>query len=463
MYLRLDTQFNPFTYDELVRPLVDYNRTYKEVENAYSTLAEQTEAFKDVVNQSNSPEAYGMYKEYSDALNSVIEDFSRGMTGTNRAQLLNMKRGYARSIAPIARASEEMRAANALRDKAGPDAIFEKNRYTSLDDFLHGKSANNRYQSASAITKKTAAITEAVMQQAIQDPEFRSFLNGQQYMLIQHNGGSYEDLMAAIANNPKAQSRFAEIKKQVMEDSGIDRYDPQGKASIESAINAGLYAGIDKPVKQLYETPELRERRRQFNAELRMRGYKENGEIDPNNPYWKLQGLEYNKDTGDWGSARKPNTSGTKEVVPTYNEIIIGSHDGTRKVGLPKGEAIKGIPVHVEPKEKGSTKYDITVGGIPVASYDTTSKKISIDRVSGDLKINGVSWDNKRDTKTLEFLGEDLKKIVDNEGDSGLKFYNYYMNLDNTSWGEHSSYAIQPLERTTVVKSPNNDVDINIK
>ena len=256
MYLRLNTRFKPFTYDELIRPLADYGKAYKEVEEAYSTLSEQTEAFKDEVNQANSPDAYKMYKQYSDVLNTVVDDFSQGMTGANRAKLLGMKRDYARSIVPIAKASEAMRAANALRDQAGPDAIFEVGRYNSLDDFLHGKTANNRYQSASAITKKTAAMTEAVMQKAMEDPEFKEFLNGQQYMITQHTGGSYEDLMAAIANNPSAQNKFAEIKQQVMASMGMERYDAQGQAAIEDAINTGLYAGLDKPVRNFVANGE---------------------------------------------------------------------------------------------------------------------------------------------------------------------------------------------------------------
>lgn len=338
MYLRLNTRFNPFTYDELVRPLADYGKAYKEVEEAYSTLSEQTEAFKDEVNQANSPEAYKMYKQYSDVLNTVVDDFSQGMTGANRAKLLGMKRDYARSIVPIAKASEAMKEANAMRDKAGPDAIFEVNRYNSLDDFLGGKTANNRYQSASALTSKTAAITEAVMKEALQDPEFKKVLGNQQYMITQHTGGSYEDLMTAIANNPVAQNKFAEIKRQVMKDAGYENYDAYGKAAIENAVNTGLYAGLDKPVRQFeankaYITPELQERQRQFNIGLKTQGYDKDGNVDPSSPYWKLQGIEYDKENKTWKVVGKPGNqkpggseaggSGTSRVNRMAKAIIL--------------------------------------------------------------------------------------------------------------------------------------------
>lgn len=144
-----------------------------------------------------------------------------------------------------------MKEANDLRVKAGPDAIFEVGEYNSLDQFLHGRTANNRYQSRDALTKRTAAMTEAAMASAMKDPEFQKAMGDQYWMLTQHTGGSYEDLKAAIANNAQAQNRFAEIKAQVMKDAGYDRYDTMGKQAIEDAINTGLYAGLDKPARSL--------------------------------------------------------------------------------------------------------------------------------------------------------------------------------------------------------------------
>ena len=84
------------------------------------------------------------------------------MNPRNRGQLLGMKRRYASEITPIARASEAMQAANALRDQAGPDAIFEVGRYDSIDNFLHGKTANNKYESRKDIAARTAALSQAV-------------------------------------------------------------------------------------------------------------------------------------------------------------------------------------------------------------------------------------------------------------------------------------------------------------
>lgn len=253
MNLVINSQFRPFTYDEMVKPLVQYKEAYDKVEQDYSDLATQTEMWKDIVNQTNSPEAYAMYKGYSDQLNSIVEDFSKGMTLSNRKALLGMKRDYARNITPIARASEAMKEANELRVKAGPDAIFEVGEYNSLDQFLHGQTANNKYQSREALTKKTAAMTEAAMAEALKDPEFKKAMGDQLWMITQHTGGSYEELMEAMKlgmmDNPIAQNRFSQIRQEVAKNSGIQNYDAAGQQAIMDAIDTGLYAGLDKPVR----------------------------------------------------------------------------------------------------------------------------------------------------------------------------------------------------------------------
>lgn len=120
-----------------------------------------------------------MYKSYSDQLNAIVDDFSQGMNSRNRRQLLGMKRRYAQDIAPIARASEAMNAANALRDNLGSDAIFEVGRYNSLDDFLHGKTANNKYESRKDLTTRTAAIAQATAQSILEDPVIKNSMSPQ--------------------------------------------------------------------------------------------------------------------------------------------------------------------------------------------------------------------------------------------------------------------------------------------
>lgn len=320
MNIRITSKFRPFSFDELLKPMAIYKEAYDKAEEDYNSLAVQTEQWRDIANQTKSPEAYAMFNKYATDLQNATENFSKGMTLQNKGQLLAMKRRYASDILPIAKASEAMKEANEFRMKMGPDAIFEVGEYDSLDKFLHGKTANNKYVSRDALTKRTAAMTEAAMASAMKDPEFQKALGNQYWMLTQHTGGSYEDLKAAIANNAQAQNRFAEIKAQVMKDAGYDRYDTMGKQAIEDAINTGLYAGLDKPARsfqanQAYLNPlqaeQLSQAKTEFNWKKQDReplSIGDNKYLDP------VTGLTFTKDengnrTYDLTYKKDPNAS----------------------------------------------------------------------------------------------------------------------------------------------------------
>ncbi len=432
MQLVIDSKFRPFSYDELIKPMLQYKEAYDKVEADYSNLAAQTEQWKDIANQTQSPEAYAMYNKYANDLNSVVDDFSKGMTLQNRGKLLAMKRRYASEIQPVAKASEAMKEANDLRIKAGPDAIFEVGEYNSLDSFLHGKKANNRYQSRDAITKRTAAMTEAAMASAMKDPEFQKALGKQYWMLTQHTGGSYEDLKAAIANNAKAQNRFAEIKAQVMKDADYDRYDTIGKQAIESAINTGLYAGLDKPTRtfqanQAYLNPY---QQAQYNAfiEAQKQEKERHTPISLGKPYGTYEEF-YDPDRKmifhlDDNNRRNYRflTEDEKKGIGFTERSENGKH-GSNKTS----ERISAAPIRIKAKNGEIAGYgeDVVASGTPVNYNDLSdSEKAYVDKaVKGnidnyDMFIDDGGWFGDRTISLIPTKKEEVSNSSNSSNNS---------------------------------------------
>lgn len=249
-----NARFRPFSYDELIKPLVQYKEAYDKAEADYTNLAMQTEAWKDIANQDNSPIAYKMYKTYSDDLSEMADDFSRGMTLSNRGALMGLKRRYASEITPIARASEAFDKAEAFRadiKAKNPNAIFEIDRYNSIDDFLGGKRANNTYWDGDAAMKRVAAKAEALGKSLYSNPTAKLFLNGQQYQISQLNGISPNELTQVLLSPENINTEAGKQMRKIIDDElgsiDMDRYSNEGQSRINNIIATGMYAGLAKP------------------------------------------------------------------------------------------------------------------------------------------------------------------------------------------------------------------------
>lgn len=249
-----NARFRPFSYDEIVKPLVQYKEAYDKAEADYTNLAMQTEAWRDIANQENSPVAYKMYKTYSDDLSRMVDDFSKGMTLSNRGALMGLKRRYASEITPIARASEAFDKAEAFRadiKAKNPNAVFEIDRYNSIDDFLGGRRANNTYWDGDAAMKRVAAKAEALGRSLYSNPTAKLFLNGQQYQISQLNGISPDELTQILLKSENINTEAGKQMRRIIDDElgsiDMNRYSSEGQSRINNIIATGMYAGLAKP------------------------------------------------------------------------------------------------------------------------------------------------------------------------------------------------------------------------
>ncbi len=258
--LVINSRFRPFTYDEMVKPLVQYKEVYDKVEQDYSNLAAQTEMWKNVANQTNSPEAYAMYKGYSDQLNAIVDDFSKGMTMQNRGALLGMKRDYAKNIVPIARADERRRALAEDQRKAelsNPTMLWERRAENmSLDDFIRDPNATyGRSYSGAMLTQQVSQAAANLAKEANNSEEGRARLKKIlpfQYEYARKNGFSSDAVMKAILNEPDADKILTGIVDNAVNSSGVLNWgDDATKAAAYQYARQGLYNAIGQTQYQM--------------------------------------------------------------------------------------------------------------------------------------------------------------------------------------------------------------------
>lgn len=278
MPLVIDSKFRPYSFEELIRPLQMYKEAYDKIEADYSDLAAQTEQWKDIANQTQSPEAYAMYSKYANDLNNIVDDFSRGMTLQNRGQLLTMKRRYASDIKPIENAAnrrkelaDEQRKINAQ----DPTRIWQhKASEMSLDEFIKNPSADyGQSISGATLTAQVAAGAAALAKEFRDNPErMKKLVGGDYYEYVKQRGFSSKAVLAAVMDNPNASPVLTNLVESTIGSTGIK--DWGDKASIQQAYNyarQGLWNAVGQDEAQLVQNWRAQENLSHSHAMARQR------------------------------------------------------------------------------------------------------------------------------------------------------------------------------------------------
>ena len=247
--LVINSQFHPFSYQDMIAPVALATQAQQDLEDKYSTLGEQSGAYDKLANQQTDPIAYTQYKRYADDLSKQVEQLNKdGLTPSSRTALLNMKRRYSSEITPIDTAykkrEELAKEQRALRAQ-DTSAMFDVDYSTaSLDKLLANPSASYTPVSGDALAKRAAEM--ALPLSKVISPETNRTLKtilGNQYALIQM-GASPQDVMAAINNDKNAHPELRKIIDTVYSTSGLDTFDDASQKKGMAHIIRGLYSAI---------------------------------------------------------------------------------------------------------------------------------------------------------------------------------------------------------------------------
>lgn len=265
-YITINSKFKPFSYDELVKPLIYYKEAYDKAEKDYSDLAAQTETFRDIASQEENPVAYELYKSYSDDLNKAMEDFSKGMTATNRRDLIKLKRGYASKIGAISRAYQQASEENKRRADmmARNPNIRMKNPTVKVDEYLGGKTPINDYIDTSELLKRATLDFGNIAKTIVSDPKFKATAN--KYLSnVELSQGITPETLQKIMSDPNFRGTTAEqMYKEVFDrynQIDINDYSERDQQDIMNAIRSAAYTGLNT-IKNQFVSSGLEEQQR---------------------------------------------------------------------------------------------------------------------------------------------------------------------------------------------------------
>ena len=250
-YIVLNSKFKPFSYSEMVQPMMMATEAHQQAENNYGDLTLEANKMEALINSQSDSKSYGMYKKYADDLKAQAEELSsKGLTLNSRKNLNNIRARYGSEIEPIKAASNEYAKMIETRQQLssrGSGVVF-KNKYSSVDDFLGGRKADNEYLSEKDIIATAGAEFQAYSQTLLKDPEFTKILGGQKYQMLQKSGYSPEAITQVLMGDPAAQPKLKEMYEAKWKSLGADAYAPEDQEKIKGALSTAMYAGLQKPV-----------------------------------------------------------------------------------------------------------------------------------------------------------------------------------------------------------------------
>lgn len=249
--LVINSQFKPFSYQEMLAPTLMATQAHQELENQYGELATKASVWEEMANEQTDPYAYKMYKTYSDDLEKQAGQLAReGLNAASRRDMLNMRARYSKEITPIEQAyTARQKQAEQQQQALLQDPTLMLSRRaatTSLDDYIRNPQLAYEAYSGKLITAQAASAASALAKEMQEKPrKWRSILGNSYYETMMQKGFSSQAVLQAIQDNPNAAPQLTRIVEDAINSSGVRNWGDQ--ATIARAIDyakQGLWSAV---------------------------------------------------------------------------------------------------------------------------------------------------------------------------------------------------------------------------
>lgn len=265
-YMVVNSRYNPFTFDEMIKPFAMYGDAYREQEAAIDAAREK-EFSGSNLDQTLDKTAYDMYNSATTSLRGVADELAtNGLSPELRGRIKSVARDYKTTMDALNDAQTRLYAEQDRRAKMGPDYVYQQNNLR-IGDFLNGATPNQKGESLEKITKDIGTEFTARAQRITQDTWNRAFnnngrviagyydvttesgLSAAQLDTILSDADTWNSIMkdSSISDSQKALLQgfrnTIESKKRALDYS---KYDDVDKSRIDEAITVGAHYGLGK-------------------------------------------------------------------------------------------------------------------------------------------------------------------------------------------------------------------------
>lgn len=260
--LVIGSQFKPFSYSEMLQPVLMATQAHQELENQYGELATKASIWEEMANEQTDLYAYKMYKTYANDLEEQAGQLAReGLNAASRRDMLNMRARYSKEITPIEQAyTTRQKQAEQQQQALLQDPTLMLSRIaatTSLDDYIRNPQLAYESYSGKLITAQAASAASALAKEMQEKPrKWRSILGNSYYETMMQKGFNSQAVLQAIQNNPNAAPELLRIVEDAVNSSGVRNWGDE--ATVNRAYDyarQGLWSAVGETQYQTLQNP----------------------------------------------------------------------------------------------------------------------------------------------------------------------------------------------------------------
>lgn len=232
--IAITSKYDPFTYEDYIKPLEGYWEDYEKQEAALADLDTSLQSLDYIINA--EPEGSSLrttYKQYKDKLEEVSQALQKdGLTATNRKTLSALKSQFAKEINPIAtqyKALMDQVDAQQKARQSKPSIRFKEDARTkSVSDFINNPRWQSDFYVGDTITEDVSDML-APISKILTDYRDGKSINGYNSFLQRH-GLSIKDVLDYFDNPQEDNPMHNYIGNAIgtaIANSGVDTWDDQ--------------------------------------------------------------------------------------------------------------------------------------------------------------------------------------------------------------------------------------------
>lgn len=252
MPIIINSKFNPFSYQEMLHPIMMATQAHQALENEFSELDTKASMLEKLKDSEIDREVYQQYKAYSDALKSSSDQLAQsGLTPSSRRAMLDMRSRYSQDIVPIEQAWDERDRQMKLQQEMmlkDPTHMYRVNAgQVGLKEYMSGNYDALADNYSGALLTKQASEVAANLKAALTDKsKLKSLGLPYQYERRLQYGFTPEQVDAAVRGDANADPVLTRIIDQVLQSSGISQWDNYSsiKDKVRGFIGQGIYSAI---------------------------------------------------------------------------------------------------------------------------------------------------------------------------------------------------------------------------